>query len=313
MFDDAGALGLRRVKLTGGEPLLHPEFCKILYSLKKKRLSLSLETNGTLIDEEKAKAIKQTGCFVAISLDGPNGKIHDDLRDVKGAFQKTLRGASFLSREMHGFQVILSLYRKNYQLLPEMIDFVYRIGGTSLKLNVISEFARSSQMAAQGELLSIKETIETYNALNARMDEFPIKIVFDIPPVFKPLKSIKKDQCPTCHIKQVLGLLHDGRAGLCGIGVHVPELNFGNVLNGELRRVWSENKVLRYIRSGLPTKLKGVCGRCIFRNYCLGRCIAHTYFEKGSLLESASFCETAFSQGVFPESRLVNFNDTEGV
>jgi len=164
VFQDAKELGLNRVKLTGGEPLLHPEFCDILHALKDMGFRLSLETNGTLVGEKEAQAIKETGCFVAISLDGPNAEVHDDLRDVKGAFDKTLRGMALLKRENHGFQVIQSLYRKNQPLLEKTAKLAHELGARSLKINVINQYARSSVMAANGELLSVAEVIETYSS-----------------------------------------------------------------------------------------------------------------------------------------------------
>lgn len=45
---DAGTLF---ILLTGGEPLLHPDFQRIYYELKKLGMIVTLNTNGTLIDE----------------------------------------------------------------------------------------------------------------------------------------------------------------------------------------------------------------------------------------------------------------------
>ena len=48
---DAGTLFLL---LTGGEPLLHPDFKEIYLGLKKLGMIITINTNGTLIDKEWA-------------------------------------------------------------------------------------------------------------------------------------------------------------------------------------------------------------------------------------------------------------------
>jgi len=40
-------LGLQSVKLTGGEPLLHPDFLNMVDLVKEMNLGLTIETNAT--------------------------------------------------------------------------------------------------------------------------------------------------------------------------------------------------------------------------------------------------------------------------
>ncbi len=47
-------LGVKRVRLTGGEPLLRRDFGEILQGLSKLKLDLSITTNGLLLQEHKA-------------------------------------------------------------------------------------------------------------------------------------------------------------------------------------------------------------------------------------------------------------------
>src|SRR5208337_3494547 len=50
----AKTLGLLGVKLTGGEPLIHPHIMQILGILQEGRLSLTVETNGVACTPEVA-------------------------------------------------------------------------------------------------------------------------------------------------------------------------------------------------------------------------------------------------------------------
>ena len=54
---EAKPLGLTGVKLTGGEPLLHPEIVQLLEIVRREELGLTIETNGVLCTPELAAEI----------------------------------------------------------------------------------------------------------------------------------------------------------------------------------------------------------------------------------------------------------------
>lgn len=82
-------LGLSSVKLTGGEPLLHPDIFAIIEFIKQNKLGLTIETNGLLMDRKAARAIASVlNRFVSVSLDGINAATNDRIRGVDGAFSR---------------------------------------------------------------------------------------------------------------------------------------------------------------------------------------------------------------------------------
>ena len=68
--------GRLRVQFTGGEPLLAWETISAAADFGRRTgrsLSLSLQTNGTLLTPERCRAILALPCAVGVSLDGPGG------------------------------------------------------------------------------------------------------------------------------------------------------------------------------------------------------------------------------------------------
>ncbi len=306
IFIQAKELGLMSVKITGGEPLLHPEIIDILYSLKEMKIGIIIETNGTLIDEKKAKAIKETTSYISVSLDGTTSEFHEDLRQVDNCFENTLKGIEHLNNQRMGFQVIFSLYRKNLNNLFEMVDFAKGLGANSLKVNPVHETDRSREMKEKGELLSVKEVLEIYVNLEKEFKVKSIlKIIYDISPAFKSLSYLRNYGFGTCGILTILGILHYGRASICGIGSVVKELDLGDPFKEGLGEIWNNNNILNQIRENLPGNLKGICSKCMMKNYCLGKCIANTYFLTGDLFNGFPFCQEAYDKGIFPETRLI--------
>ncbi len=303
IFEEAQAMGLSQVKITGGEPFLHPELLTLLHDLRQKGIGLYIETNGTLITPEAARVMKEERVRCSVSLDGPRAGVHDALRGKKGSFDEALRGLENLRREDVPFQLISCLYRKNRDLLPQMIAFARDEGAVSLKFNPITGVARSEKMKEQGELLTVAETLEAYEQAYQIQQESGFPVHFDVPPAFRTLKDISQHGLNTCGILHILGVLHNGHAGLCGIGEHHKELDFGNLLELGVRRIWEENEFLRQLRQTLPHNLQGICGACLFKHYCLGKCVAQTYAEGRDPAEGFSFCQQARDEGLFPSLR----------
>ncbi len=63
-------LGVERLRLTGGEPTLHPDLCEILEELSPHFNDVSLTTNGSLLTDDNAKRWKSAGLRrITISID----------------------------------------------------------------------------------------------------------------------------------------------------------------------------------------------------------------------------------------------------
>lgn len=89
--------GVLFLLLTGGEPLLFPNFKDLFVALKKMGMVLTINTNGTLIDEEWADFFAQyKPRRINITLYGSNAEIYRDLCQSADGFEKTTRAIRLL-------------------------------------------------------------------------------------------------------------------------------------------------------------------------------------------------------------------------
>jgi SynChlorMet cassette radical SAM/SPASM protein ScmF len=307
-LEECRQIGMRAVKLTGGEPFTRKDIFALLDYLKKNKLSITIETNGTLIREKEAKALKEAGCWQAgVSLDGPTAEIHEALRGVPGSFSAALEGIKYLKQEgLNNLQIITSLWRGNLEHIKSTIVLARALGANSVKINPIINIARADAMSVKNETLSVKEIIEFYLKLKEDLKKEPkINMIFDIPPAFYSMVDGYFEHICTCGIFGILGILGDGRVSICGIGSSSETLILGRVGKDRIKDIWDNHPVLKEIREGVPKKMTGICGKCIFMHYCLGKCRAEAYYESGSLLAPLSFCEAAYREGLFPASRII--------
>jgi len=300
-------LGLKRARVTGGEPLLHPEFPQVVDLLDRKGMVFSLETNGTLIDQPCAEYLAKAGTLknISISLDGAKVETHDRHRGVAGSFDKACRGIRLLADAGKSSQIIMSLHKSNIAEIAGVVALAERLGGNSVKFNLIQPSGRAEAMSKQGDLPSLIDLIAIGKWVETELQrKTPLRLFFDWPKAFKNLGELHRDKACNCHILNSLGILADGKLALCGIGSQEPELVFGKIGEDSIGTLWKTNPVLLELRAKLPGGLTGICGQCLLRDNCLGNCIAQNYHKGKSLVAPFWFCQEAAEAGLFPATRI---------
>ncbi len=140
------------VCLTGGEPMLHPNFFEIAGCVQACGFPWGMTTNATLIDERSARRLKQTGMStVSVSLDGMETS-HDALRQKKGAWRLALNGLRALQKEGFSPQVTTVLHRENFAELDDIYHLLRDLGITNWRpVNVepIGRACESSELMLQ--------------------------------------------------------------------------------------------------------------------------------------------------------------------
>ncbi len=93
------SLGVRKVRITGGEPLLRRELERLIAMLGCiPGLDLTLTTNGSLL-AEKAQALKEAGLRrVTVSLDSLDDKVFRAMNDVDFSVERVLAGIDVAAR-----------------------------------------------------------------------------------------------------------------------------------------------------------------------------------------------------------------------
>jgi uncharacterized protein len=134
----------------GGEPtLMGLGFFEKIVALQRKyakagqRIENDLQTNGTFLDEEWARFLKENRFLVGLSIDGPK-EVHDRHRlDKHGepTFDKVFAAAGLLRRFDVPFNTLSCVHRHNARQPLDVYRFLRReIGSTYLQFIPIVEF-----------------------------------------------------------------------------------------------------------------------------------------------------------------------------
>lgn len=304
---EAKPLGLSSVKLTGGEPMLHPCFREIVDHIESQNIGMIMETNGILIDDKMAAYLRSKPHFnfISVSLDGAKPETHDKLRGVKGSFEQAVAGIKALAKAGFHPQLICTLHKGNIAELEDVVKLAQKLGCGSVKFNHVQRMGRGSSFAEKSGF-QVKELIGLFQKIENKIQpKSNICVYFDIPVAFFPIKKLVAGSLPCCHVLNILGILANGDISLCGIGVTIPELVFGNIAHDELAKIWIRSEKLNEMRFLIPEKFEGVCGRCIHHQGCQGSCIANNYHIQNKFNSAYFFCDEAEKENVFPATRLL--------
>ncbi|MDD5698861.1 MAG: SynChlorMet cassette radical SAM/SPASM protein ScmF [Victivallaceae bacterium] len=314
IVSQAKALGAYSVKLSGGEPLIHPEIHEILDYIKAEDLRLAVETNATVCTPELARKIKECrNSFVSTSLDGPDAATHERVRGVKGCFGATLQGLRYLVEADLNPQIIMAVMRHNRDKMEALVRLAESEKAGSVKFTFVTSSGRENDIAKdKNKTLTIEEIIETGKWIEKELiPSSEISIVYSHPMAFKTFKKAITKGSGSCGIFGVIGILGSGKYALCGIGQTILEMVFGDAGTDKLADIWNHNPLINEIREKLPRNLKGICADCIFRKKCLGSCIAMNYNHYRDLMAPNWFCQEAHSLGLFPERCIIPGSKSE--
>ncbi len=134
LIDQIAAFGRPIFVLSGGEPLFRPDIFDIARHATDAGLIVALATNGTLIDEDVAQKIKESGVRrVSISFDGADAPTHDIFRG-RGAFDLAIAGMGHLRDVGVPYQINTTVARHNVDQMPETLALAKSLGAVALHL-----------------------------------------------------------------------------------------------------------------------------------------------------------------------------------
>lgn len=305
VIDQLGQAKVFNLSIFGGEPLAHPDFFLIIEHLNKYPIKLSLNTNGTLIDQPRAKWLKAHKIKRAIvSFDGSKPEIMDGVRGT-GAFKRNIKGIEALLKE--GLSVLLSvtLTKINYQDVREMVLLGRKIEATGIRFNhvffggnaacFIDEIylspneereAIDAVWRANQEFSQFIESSSTYLGQKQKLEEMknykPVTDKIIIPPC-----GAAGDKC---------AIRPDGWVTPCEM---LWEVKCGNLKEQRLTDIWQNSFMMNQFRKPLELDLNEIpeCKNCQCQYLCfIGHRCSPYYYPQG-VKDRSLYCWLNKSRG----------------
>jgi MoaA/NifB/PqqE/SkfB family radical SAM enzyme len=124
------ALQTQTVLISGGEPLLHPEWPQIAELLRERGMSLWLVTSGLSLAKHASRAAALFDA-ITVSLDGTTPAMYAAIRGLN-AFDKVCEGIRRTVLEGARVSIRVTLQRMNYRALPGFVDLAKSLGAAEI-------------------------------------------------------------------------------------------------------------------------------------------------------------------------------------
>jgi len=287
------------INFFGGEPLLNwpalkrtIEYAKEIAQKSDKQVSFSITTNGTLLNSERVRFLKNYQVSVMLSMDGLP-EAHDRHRRMlkdRPSFPFVWKGFQLLMEHYETFDVRMTVMPDTVSLLFESVMFLSEHGVKNLVIVPAFgvEWRPNDHKVYQQQIRKIAEHFLSTN----RQDSLLIRISLlqDLEKVEELVKKADRKS-----VQSDFGFYSGCYAGANGIAVSssgeiFPCAPF--VGSKDLR----ESYCLGTVQKGLDNFRRqelyvlnrhgGLkCQQCILRSFCLGVCMVANYYATGYLIE----------------------------
>ena len=316
IFSEFDQLGVMRVGFEGVEPFFRDDWYEIFKLADQHYFNYFVNTNGTLIDEDTAKKLKNTNIDkVCVSLDGSDSRIHDKSRGKIGTFDLTIRGINNLVKEEIFVDGIITLTKYNQEDIFNIINLMTELGVSEIAIMLLSTVG-SAGKSKDSCYLSYEELKKVVIGLTDLKKFNKVKLPLSMVPVgegevpweiYLPLKE--EGRLNDLHFW--VGNQHD-TLGENAFGCTAGKDNFfvnaygeiygcsmmgannafkaGDIRKNTLKEIWKTSKVFETMRKLDIRNLEGKCKTCKELSVCMAGCRACAYEATGNFSGSDLRC-----------------------
>lgn len=270
-FDEAYELGMKKIQLSGGEPLMYPYLEEILEHLSSLKLEILMATNGTLITPKKAELLAKHKVKVGISFETVDNVVSDKLSGAQGSHNRKLEG-------------IKNLKKVGYAYSPDLpLNIIIK----TFKQNFCTYINTWKWAKAQGIQPILDRAIPSGRCrLEWVIEPYQLRYLLyeigKIEGIYHRIPFVNNEGCNrmgcSVHIEV------DGNVYPCA-GIPV---NMGNVNKYSLTTIWKNSEISIHLRN-YKDKLWGSCKTCNEKDICCG-CRAVAYAITGDMFGPDPLC-----------------------
>jgi radical SAM/SPASM domain protein of ACGX system len=279
------------IYLTGGDPILHPNFWNLLELFKENNIPFTIMGNPFHLNLEVCKKMKYYGLDkYQMSLDGME-KTHDWFRKP-GSFKCTLDSIKYINEAGIKSVIMTTVSKKNMQELPDIIDTVVK---NKVRIFAFSRYCPTSLEKTTGiEPLEYRKLLDTcfkkykkyieentYTRFNLKDHLWKLYLyeegLYKLPLNIKDGFVYDGCHCGRGHIT----ILPNGDIYAC----RRMESKVGNIFDNHLFDIWNSKELDEYRQIDKFDK----CSKCKLKLFCRG-CPAVTKGLTGNMYNEDPQC-----------------------
>jgi radical SAM protein with 4Fe4S-binding SPASM domain len=308
IIKQAADLGVFEIYFGGGEPFLRKDFLDILKVASDYNFQVIIITNGTHINEEKAKLLSDLEIdHILFRLDVLDQKLFSQLCYADAyLLRKSLISLDLLLA--HDLPVVISsfLTKINKPYLKNLIEFACQKEVLALDIHEVLPLGRAGQhpdvLLTPDDWQDIRKIMEDMKSLiNSSktfvyaQSHFNLKeATFISPEIMKQIHPYLI-RFPGCRGgKMEIAIDSVGNVWPCKYVKEYDVFKAGNVREYSLREIWESSTSLKLLRNRRAENIEGKCQKCPWLTICVGGCPAIAFSKFGSIYKPDPRCPLEF-------------------
>ena len=273
--------------LSGGEPMLHKNFCAFLSRCREYNFSVNILSNLTLLDDKIIEEMRRNPLLgVQVSLYSMSNEIHDGITQHKGSFEKTKNAILELIKNDIPLQISCPIMKQNKNCYADVVKWAseYNIHAGDDYVIIATYDNSTTNLNCRLSTNEIKEIISEKVAHDAiYLDKVLIE------------SENKKDISPEDYVCSVCNssicISENGSVYPCA---GWQGYTVGDIKSAHLCHIWEKSEKINYLRS-LRKRDFPKCIECTAKEFCT-MCMVRNANENpmgDPLKVNEYFCEIA--------------------
>jgi PqqA peptide cyclase len=267
VFEEAAALGVLQLDLTGGEPLARPDIVELVRAARSAGLYVNLITSGLPLDEARLDKLIAAGLdHFQLSFQGAHPEIAGEISGTTTHAQK-LRVLEWLRSRKVAVTLNFVLHRKNLKEVPEMLAIAESSCASRVEFANVQYYGWA--FANRMELMPTRDQVEQFLLTVKKAQEClrgKMRIEYVVPDYYAKFPKA----CMGGWGRKLMLITPSGDALPCHAARVIPGLTFENVRDKSLRSIWEKSSAFQRFRG--EEWMQHPCRSCDRRNIDFAGC-----------------------------------------
>lgn len=296
VFDEAAALGVLQIHLSGGEPTARQDLEAIIAHARRAELYTNLITAGVLLDARRVERLQEAGLdHVQLSLQGAEPVVAERVGGYRGGHAKKLAIARVIRQAGLPLTINAVVHRQNLDQLEAMIGLALELDAHRIEVAHVQYYGWALKNRAA--LMPTRQQLDAATAVVERArQEHRGRLAVDY--VIPDYWAKRPKPCMGGWGSTILTVTPQGRVMPCHAASSIPGMAFASVREHSLQWIWQESPAFQRFRG--TDWLPDPCRSCALKEVDFGGCRCQAMALTGDPHATDPACELSpFHRAMF--------------
>ncbi|MDA0669953.1 MAG: pyrroloquinoline quinone biosynthesis protein PqqE, partial [Proteobacteria bacterium] len=282
---DARKLGALQLGISGGEPLLRDDIEDIVIEANHLGYYSNLITSGVGLTEKRIDAFKSGGLdHIQLSMHDITEEISNFVTDTS-TFKLKQKVAAMIKDRDYPMVLNVVIHRYNIGHIKEILEMAEALGADYVELANTQYYGWS--LINRNQLMPTKEQIDEAEKITNEFRKYignKMKIFFVVPDYY----AERPKKCMNGWGEVFMIVTANGDVLPCHSARVLPDMNFPNVTNNDLKEIWYDSSAFNKYRG--DDWMKEPCRSCSEKENDLGGCRCQAFLLTGDAEAADPIC-----------------------